>query len=214
MHVYKCSKATFQCDLCDKSFTKKTRLNAHRRTDHDLSQFFNCTICGSSLKTEANLERHIRQHESGQIVFDWNAATFRCDLCGQVHDTKEELQSHMVLHENKLKCVICGTIVKHKPNLVLHMRIHVNARHFLEDPFQHSLFSSSLSDRREILPMRQMRQRIRPQILIADAHANHSHGNSPKAMSVLLVVLQDDIATEPAHVDPHRREEPRMPGLR
>ena len=50
---------THQCDVCDKTFTRKTNLDRHRRTQHQsVLDIVMCILCAIPFKRPDNLKRH------------------------------------------------------------------------------------------------------------------------------------------------------------
>lgn len=62
------AKATLKCKICDQLFTRKLLYSKHMRSAHMFIQWtrdeYKCHLCEKVLVSKANLDRHIKHHES------------------------------------------------------------------------------------------------------------------------------------------------------
>lgn len=47
----------FDCNICQKEFTKNSNLNRHIKDQHD-TKYFNCVKCGTRIKNNNNFRKH------------------------------------------------------------------------------------------------------------------------------------------------------------
>lgn len=110
------------CDICAKEFRSKGSYETHYKMIHsnDKSQYVQCQICGSWLKHEISLKRHMKFHSISN-------KTYICNICGKKAPNSHALRSHMKyvhLDEAKFKCTICDRAFKRELSLREHMTTH------------------------------------------------------------------------------------------
>ncbi|XP_052859725.1 zinc finger protein 568-like [Anopheles cruzii] len=110
------------CDVCAKSFKKKSDYNIHKRLVH-LKQYISveCEICKKWLKDVTYLTTHIRKCHKTK--------TFACDTCGKVFATSWSLKHHIrSAHMTKetFLCSICGKNLASKNSLKEHCATHTS----------------------------------------------------------------------------------------
>ncbi len=76
---------SFECDICDKIFNRKTIVNQHRLV-HLADWKYICDRCSRQFKTIA----HIIQHQS--VQFD--SRNYRCDVCNSNYKSIKHLNKH------------------------------------------------------------------------------------------------------------------------
>ncbi|XP_057704367.1 gastrula zinc finger protein XlCGF7.1-like [Corythoichthys intestinalis] len=120
----------FGCTLCDKEFSRKTKLEVHKRT-HTGEKPFVCTCCGKRFTEKNNLNRHAKTHTGEK--------PFACSLCDKRFSQKTHLEKHNRTHtgEKPFVCECCGRRFTEKGNLRRHARIHTG-----------KLFACTLCDKR------------------------------------------------------------------
>jgi len=107
-----------ECTKCDKTFSKKTTLNDHMKTDH----CHKCAKCRQSFDTKDSLSKHMRSHfikcdkcnfagESKQKVLEHKKTehNFKCSKCRQAFDFKDKLENH-VRANHFFKCGKCNVV--------------------------------------------------------------------------------------------------------
>lgn len=111
------------CDICAKEFRNKASYDSHYKLVHcneDSSHNIQCKICGSWLKHEYGLKRHMKKHiESDK--------TFICNICGKQAPNHYALKSHKRYAHfitERFKCSICDKAFKREITLKEHMTIH------------------------------------------------------------------------------------------
>ena len=102
-HRHRCiTKPTrYNCDLCEKSFCDKKKLQAHILGDHEKRKDYKCEYCDKAFACDFQRKNHIRQ------VHD----NVNCDMCKKTLSCEYELRRHMVFVHQETKgaflCDIC-----------------------------------------------------------------------------------------------------------
>ena len=148
-HVQDQQKRTsFQCTICQKSFTQKSHLTVHERI-HSGAKPHMCSVCGKQFSVKSNLKKHLRMHEKNQsntTSLD-NGAIFTnfecwkenvnnhghsknnvnvCEFCGRAYGSISELEQHTRVHthEKPYECLTCATSFATRSELRIHEKIH------------------------------------------------------------------------------------------
>ncbi|TVY73804.1 Asparagine-rich zinc finger protein AZF1 [Fusarium oxysporum f. sp. cubense] len=95
----KTSRKKYHCDSCQMAFTRKTRLDIHRRT-HTGVKPYNCAFpdCDLTFSQIGNLITHRRRHTGDR--------PFVCDTCDRRFAQRSNLRTHLLTHQG-LKPFIC-----------------------------------------------------------------------------------------------------------
>lgn len=108
----------FACDKCDKRFTMKSYLTAHRKLHIAGGAIFSCEICVKEFNRECNLKAHMLTHSDFK--------PFSCRLCGRKFNHASNLKRHEILHTGlKLHvCMLCGKQFSLASGLKEHVIVH------------------------------------------------------------------------------------------
>ncbi|KAG5667302.1 hypothetical protein PVAND_015288 [Polypedilum vanderplanki] len=122
IHMSPESRRRFQCEYCERNYSKKTSLLHHIQMWHtENGEIFECE-CGASFKTQKRLRYHKRNtHEQG---------SYECHECNKFYKSKHLLKTHIaMIHRDKIPCTICGKEVAEGHLMKDHMKRHLSANH-------------------------------------------------------------------------------------
>lgn len=112
----------FQCNKCDKTFTRNAHLKRHILVNHEgqrtPSHPVDCDQCGGTFANNHSLKKHMKKvHLVKQ---------YSCEECGLNFHKNHMLLSHMTEHTGKLPwvCDQCSESFQYKMYLKRHMRRH------------------------------------------------------------------------------------------
>jgi len=116
----------FQCQQCSKSYSARSRLNAHINYIHSKAKTFQCKFsnCGKFFTRPNNLKSHLAMHDPESALH----SLVPCSICGAKYK-KRNLRNHMNYYHNSktYSCDICSRICKSLGNLEKHSLIHMPA---------------------------------------------------------------------------------------
>lgn len=117
VHTKECP---FKCQSCDQVFENKSKLNSHRKLDHEVKRprksWWTCSICHKPV-------RHMTNHKR---IHHLNQKAFSCAKCGRSFKLRHGLVTHMVTHEDRrpFACQICGQKFETDRPLKVHQSRH------------------------------------------------------------------------------------------
>ncbi|KAK1329850.1 hypothetical protein QTO34_010033 [Cnephaeus nilssonii] len=112
------------CSLCDKAFSRKSRLIEHQRT-HTGEKPYECTECDKTFRWKSQLNSHQKTHTGEK--------SFICSDCGKGFIQKGNLIVHQRTHtgEKPYICNECGKGFIQKGNLLIHQRTHTGEKPYV-----------------------------------------------------------------------------------
>ena len=116
-------KKRYQCDLCDKRYTKKNALVRHHRSKHLVELPYECTYCHRRYGRSDTLKMH-------QQIVHTNENIHKCRYCERCYARNCDLKKHMRVHtgERPYKCRQCDKSFALKTNMKKHQRVHTGER--------------------------------------------------------------------------------------
>ena len=123
-------KKPFRCEVCRKSFSRKSNLTNHQHAvagesaSGDVKHFF-CSYCDRCFPIRARLRDHQRVHTGER--------PHACVLCGRAFSHPSNLRTHLRTHsgEKPYQCPVCRKAFGHHSNLKTHVRIHTGERPYV-----------------------------------------------------------------------------------
>ena len=106
----------FSCEMCDKRFLRIGGLNSHKLT-HSSESLFLCKLCGQTFRNINNLNTH---HKRKHV----KKKPHSCDTCEKTFALPCDLRLHQRTHtgERPYCCAECGQTFKHGSNLARHKK--------------------------------------------------------------------------------------------
>ena len=107
-----------QCDQCQKSYSRPSGLQAHRKIIHGGRRAYLCHLCSRTFTIHSSLVRHMRLHSGDR--------PYSCHMCGKGFITKTHLDRHKKSHtgEKPFRCKLCSKRYKTSTDLKYHIRTH------------------------------------------------------------------------------------------
>ncbi|XP_005189139.3 transcription factor grauzone [Musca domestica] len=118
MKTHQIQDKTFICDICQKGFSKKAGLKAHKLIHlSDEEKKFSCDQCGKLFGNNNLLAYHVG-------VVHLNKYALVCDVCGEKMRRKDVFERHMMKHIGvpipTIACDVCGLKVTGQIGLKRH----------------------------------------------------------------------------------------------
>lgn len=100
-----------KCNMCDKPFKTKGKLDVHLKTHGQKKVQFCCPVCGNMLASNQGLLRHLRIHSGTK--------PFKCKLCDKEFTQSTSLKTHARTHtrETPFGCETCSKSFSDRSNL-------------------------------------------------------------------------------------------------
>ncbi|CAD7093102.1 unnamed protein product [Hermetia illucens] len=116
------SRNTFNCLTCNKSFSKKSNLQIHKRI-HSGVQDYQCNYCGRTFSYAGNLKVHLRKHTGDR--------PYQCKVCKKTFYNASNRSHHERKHAGeKVRCETCGKYVSDLSSYIKHRRIHTGQKSY------------------------------------------------------------------------------------
>lgn len=110
----------FPCTICDKKFSRRTKLEYHMRRHTD-ERHFTCTICNKSFHDSVRLKAHIERHSTDK--------KFKCDDCGSGFVCKRYLTNHKSRYHRRrevIRCSVCAVTFPTIDEATKHYKTHTD----------------------------------------------------------------------------------------
>lgn len=109
------SEGPYRCEICFRSFAKRSLLVYHSKLH---KKNFQCKICFEILSSTKYLDIHLRRH-TGENRFE-------CEVCSKKFGAKHNLEAHQTIHyrKNTYRCNICSKVLITEEGFKVHLQNH------------------------------------------------------------------------------------------
>ncbi|KXJ71851.1 hypothetical protein RP20_CCG019552 [Aedes albopictus] len=111
----------FYCNICEKTFGRKSSFQQHLRQKHQETRPFRCDICGKSYLTEIDLGKHRKNHDSSM-------KPHKCHSCEKSYRHMKDRDRHFETHHGTPShvCVIegCTKAFPRRDHMMAHVVSH------------------------------------------------------------------------------------------
>lgn len=124
-HMAALSDGTYECDLCQTSFSDARKFRAHKKNHNATVKIWVCKTCGKKYSSKNLLDEHMNMHTG--------ARPYKCPHCTKDFASKYTLTAHMKIHYDRKRpyeCKDCGKSFFSNQNLTQHVRTHTGVKEF------------------------------------------------------------------------------------
>ena len=110
----------FQCNLCEKTFTRKDSCLAHEKTIHLGEKPFRCQFCEKAFSDRGNCHKH-------ETIIHLGEKPFQCQFCEKTFARKDSSLKHETrihLNPNLFQCQFCKKKFSLKNQCLAHENSH------------------------------------------------------------------------------------------
>lgn len=115
----------YKCEHCKKSFSSRFKLVRHALIHSDRKPF-SCQVCERTFHRKDHLKNHIKVHSPSKKVYTCDKAG-----CNKEYTSHLSFRKHLALHsaeEGSLECQICFDVFETKEEILHHLKIHAGSR--------------------------------------------------------------------------------------
>uniref|UniRef100_A0A5K3ESJ7 C2H2-type domain-containing protein n=1 Tax=Mesocestoides corti TaxID=53468 RepID=A0A5K3ESJ7_MESCO len=112
---------SYQCELCNKCFTKSCNLNSHVKAVHKGVRAFQCRECQKSFSRNSDLQKHIDAVHKGLRPYE-------CAICQKRFSQKSSLKRHREAVHEGIKAFQCNHCAA-RFSYDVHLKRHIRAKH-------------------------------------------------------------------------------------